>query len=117
MAYDQRLADVEREMKGVEQERDDLRAAGDQMQSNLSRILEWARQPWDTQEKMPYEVAMACVEAQSDIDLWTEIRSQFAPVRERRREIGTCSRCDDGRKACVCAASRDSQAPKEGTDA
>jgi hypothetical protein len=60
--------------RDLEAERGDLYAIGDRMQSNLSRILEWCRTPDD--HAMPYEVAMACVEARSDIDAWTEIRSQ-----------------------------------------
>jgi hypothetical protein len=74
MAYDQRTADVERENKGLEQLVADLQGAGDQMQSSLSRIIEWASLPHDKQDAMPYEVAMACIEGRSAVDLWTEIR-------------------------------------------
>ena len=75
MAVDRMVPVLEREMKGMEQERADLCATGDLMQSALSRILEWARTPVeDGQHDMPYEVAMACLEGQSAVDLWTEVR-------------------------------------------
>jgi hypothetical protein len=72
--YDQTTADLLREQKGLEQERDDLRATGDLMQSSLSRVLEWVRR--EKRPDMPYEVSMACLEGESAVDLWTEIRRQ-----------------------------------------
>lgn len=114
MAYDQRTADVERELEtaqallaesermrdslrlqvaGAEHTRrkdneyllaeiEMLRRVGDQMQSSLSRITEWVSQPWDKQEKVPYEVAMACVEGRSSVDQWTVVRRGAVAPRE-----------------------------------
>jgi hypothetical protein len=48
-----------------------LRAAGDQMQSAMSRVAEWLK-THDT--VMPYEVRMAVLEGESAVNDWTEAR-------------------------------------------
>ena len=48
----------------------ELRAAGDTMQSEGSRVAEWARE----QPVVPYEVRMAIFSLQTAIDDWTEGR-------------------------------------------
>lgn len=56
-------------------ERDDMRAWGDQMQSEASRLAEWASELWDNEpEKMPYEVGMAVVSVRNLVEGWTRLR-------------------------------------------
>jgi hypothetical protein len=74
MAYDQTTADLLRERKGMEQEIADLRAAGDQLQSSLSRVLAWIEDNADRIPALGYETHMSMLEGRSAIDLWTEIR-------------------------------------------
>jgi hypothetical protein len=52
-----------------------LIAAGDEMQSALSRIVEWAAHPLPGARKQ-YEVAMAVLEGESAVQAWTEARKQ-----------------------------------------
>lgn len=52
----------------------DLRAAGDQLQSAMSRVGEWINGPDDQWEFMPYEVQMAVHEGLSAVEKWTEAR-------------------------------------------
>lgn len=53
-------------------------AAGDLMQSSLSRLIEWVSLVDDPTAKspiiLPYEVRMAILEGQSAIEAWTEAR-------------------------------------------
>lgn len=64
--------------KSMEDERDNLRATGDLMQSSLSRVLEFVHQEFPSHrwDALPYEVGMAVLEGESSVNLWTEIRSK-----------------------------------------
>jgi hypothetical protein len=52
-------------------ERDDLRQVGDYIQSEASRLAEWAAQQCDD---MPYEVYQAWLGVQHGVRRWTEVR-------------------------------------------
>lgn len=51
----------------------ELRAVGDMMQSEASRIIEWISHK-DMGDQIPYEVRMAIIGVQNSIERWTEIR-------------------------------------------
>ncbi len=55
--------------------RTDHIAAGDTMQSSLSRLLEWARPHLEAERSsMPYEVRMAFFEGERAVEEWTVAR-------------------------------------------
>lgn len=56
---------------------DELRAIGDLLQSEASRLVEWAEkstQDHPTSLEMPYEVRMALLGVQDAVEMWTEVR-------------------------------------------
>ena len=56
-----------------------LRAIGDHMQSEASRLAKWAHAFWrEYPERVPYEVGMAIVGLESAIEDWTEARAKEA---------------------------------------
>lgn len=55
----------------------DMRRTGDLMQSEASRLAEWAEEAMrrhPTTLEMPYEVRMALLGLRDAIDTWTDIR-------------------------------------------
>lgn len=62
--------------RGVFAERDELRAIGDRMQSEASRLAEFVRREYPSHrwDSLPYEVGMALLEVESAVKDWTEER-------------------------------------------
>lgn len=54
-------------------ELEELRAAGDMLQSSASRLAEWVLEQ-QAGHQVPYEVHMAALEAEHARDKWTETR-------------------------------------------
>lgn len=69
------------------QQLSDLRAAGDLMQSSLSRIIEYV-----TVQTLPYEVRMAVHEGASAIEDWTNVRRADAVATRRSETDGKGAR-------------------------
>lgn len=72
-------------LTAAEDERDDLRATGDLMQSSLSRLVAWIEDNADRIPALGYEVEMAKLEGKSAVEQWTTVRRRAnAPLSESR---------------------------------